>query len=51
MSKRMLIAIVIIVIIVTAGMVMTVKRSVKTGSAARDADVSTPLPKPPAKPP
>ena len=42
MSKRVLIALAIIVMIMVAGMVVTMKRSLKAGAASRDPDVSAP---------
>ena len=41
MSRNVLIAIVVIVLIIIVGMVLTVKRSVKAGMA-RDAEVTAP---------
>lgn len=41
MSRNVLIAIVVIVLIIIAGMVLTVKRSVRAG-IARDAEVTAP---------
>ena len=51
MSKRVLVAIAIIVMIVVAGMVVTMKRSMKAGAANRDPDVTMPSKPPPAQKP
>jgi hypothetical protein len=51
MSKRMLIALVVIVLIVILGMVTTMKRSLKAGAASRDPDATVPRPNAPAKTP
>ena len=45
MSKRVLIALVVIVLIIVGGMVMTMKRSIQAG-AARDPDATVPRPAP-----
>ena len=51
MSKRVLIAIAIIVLIVIVGMVMSVQRSMKAGTANRDPDRTVPVkPAPVQKP-
>jgi hypothetical protein len=42
MSKRVLIALAVIVLIAILGMVLTMKRAVQKGAAARDADVTAP---------
>jgi hypothetical protein len=47
MSKRVLIALVVIVLIVVGGMVRTMKRSLQAG-AARDPDATVPRPAPPS---
>jgi hypothetical protein len=49
MSKRVLIAIAVIVLIIVVGMVMTVKRSLK-GAALRDPDATVPRSADPVKP-
>ncbi|HEX7606920.1 MAG TPA: hypothetical protein VF348_09440 [Usitatibacter sp.] len=46
MSKRMLIALVVIVLVIIGGMVMTMKRSLQAG-AARDPDATVPRLAPP----
>ena len=52
MSKRVLIAIAIIVMIVVGGMVVTMKRALKAGAASRDPDMSVPRkPEPPRQKP
>ena len=50
MSKRVLIALVVIVLIAILEMVFTMKRAVQKGANARDADVTAPAKAPPAKP-
>ena len=48
MSKRVLIALVVIVLIAILGMVLTMKRAVLKGAAAREAEVTAPAkPQPP----
>jgi hypothetical protein len=51
MSKRILAALVVIVLIVVAGMVVTMKRSMKAGAASRDPDATMPAKPAPAKKP
>ena len=51
MSGKVLIAIVVIVLIVVAGMVVSMKRSLQAGAANRDADVAAPRNPAPAQKP
>ena len=51
MSKRMLIAIVAIVLIVVGGMVLTMKRSMKAGALNREPDATVPAKPAPAQKP
>jgi hypothetical protein len=52
MPKRALIALVIIVIVIVAGMVLTMKRSMQAGAVARDPDATvTTKPAPPPRKP
>jgi hypothetical protein len=52
MSKRVLMVIAVIVMIVVAGLVVTMKRALKAGAEARDPDVAAPriTPPPASKP-
>lgn len=51
MSNRVLVAIVIIVLIVVAGMVVSMKRSLQAGAASREPDATAPRNPPPAQKP
>ncbi len=51
MSKRVLAALVVIVLIVIAGMVITMKRSMKAGALNREPDAAVPAKTAPAQRP